>query len=265
MKLTIVILLIFAFNTLCGQTNLEKPFEDCDIQGSITVYDYNSKKWISSNIRDSQVGSLPASTFKVINTLIALESGVIADEDAIIEWPGTTDTLKYGYRPNIYHDMSMKEAFQLSAGWAYIELAKKIGKDQYKELLIESNYGNADVSNADPDFWNFGNLSISPVNQIEILIGVYEETLPFSQRSFQILKEIMVEEQKADYILRAKTGWTRESGKDTGWWIGYIERMENVYFFATRLIKDRSLHNPHFGECRKEITKTVLRDLNIIP
>lgn len=192
--------------------------------------------------------------------MIALETGVIADENEIIKWPGKTDMIKYGNRPNIYHDMSLKEAFKLSAGWD-VELAKKIGKDRYKKFLMKSNYGNTDISIMDPDFWNFGKLTISPANQIKILIGVYEETLPFSKRSFRILKSIMKEEETNTYTLRAKTGWTRESGKDTGWWVGYVERKDNVYFFATRLIKDRNSSNPNFGNCRKDITKTVLKQL----
>lgn len=264
MKVSFIIFLLFTSPGLYGQTDLTKPFRDCGLNGSITIYDYNAKKWISSDIEDSHYGTLPASTFKVINTLIALETGVIADENEIIEWPGKTDTVKYGYRPDIYRDLSMKDAFRLSAGWAYVELAKKIGKDHYKKILTQSGYGNADVSVDDPDFWNFGNLSISPANQVNILIGVHEETLPFSKRSFKVLKEIMTEEQTEDYILRAKTGWTREGGWDTGWWMGYVEREDNVYFFATRLIKDRDTKNPDFGKCRKEITRKVLGQLKIL-
>ena len=263
-KLSTTLLLLLTFLSVSGQINLGQPFKDCNIRGSITIYDYSAKKWVSSDIEDSHVGTLPASTFKVLHTLIALETGVVADENEIIKWPGKTDTLKYGYRPEIYHDMSLKEAFKVSAGWVYVELAKKIGKDRYKTFLTKSNYGNADVSINDPDFWNFGKFAISPANQIEILIGVYEESLPFSTRSFQILKEIMKEEQTESYTLRAKTGWTRDNGIDTGWWIGYVERKDNVYFFATRLIKDRDTPNPDFGNCRKEITRTVLRQLNAI-
>lgn len=217
-----------------------------------------------SNRDDSHLGTLPASTFKVINTLIALETGVVTDEQEIIKWPGKTDTVKYGYRPDIYHDMSLKEAFKLSAGWVYVELAKRIGKESYQQFLSKSNYGNADVTINDPDFWNFGKLAISPANQIQILIGVYQESLPFSKKSFQILKEIMKEEQTDRYTLQAKTGWTREGGKDTGWWIGYVERKDNVFFFATRLIKDRNSKNPDFAKCRKEITKTVLKQLHML-
>jgi beta-lactamase class D len=243
---------------------MNKPFRQCCIEGSITIYDYLAKKWISSDIYDSQSPTLPASTFKILNTLIALESEVIFDENEIIKWPGSTDTLKYGYRPAIYHDMSLAEAFKVSAGWAYIELAKKIGKEQYAKFLNACNYGNIDLSIDDNDFWNFGDFAISPANQIEILIGVYEETLPFKKEYFQIVKKIMIEEITETYILRAKTGWARDGGKNIGWWVGYIERDENVYFFATRLLKSREKPNPNFGSCRKVITRTILRQLNVI-
>ncbi len=249
---------------VCAQINLEKPFLNCNIHGSITLYDYQAKQWIFSNSNDSHTATLPASTFKIINTLIALETGVVADENEIVVWPGKTDTVKYAYRPDIYHDMSLKQAFKLSAGWVYVELAKKIGKNRYEEFLTKSNYGNADVSENNPDFWNFGKFAITPTNQIEVLVGVYEETLPFSKRSFKILKEIMKEEETDSYTLRAKTGWTRDGGKDTGWWVGYVEKADNVYFFATRLVKDRNSPNPDFGRCRKDITKSVLRQLKVI-
>lgn len=49
--------------------------------------------------------------------LIALESGIIKvkDEKEIVKWLGMTDTVKYGYRPSIYHDIMVKEAFSTIA------------------------------------------------------------------------------------------------------------------------------------------------------
>ncbi len=261
--LAIPIVLCLSLHSLHGQVNLKGPFKDCKINGSITIYDYKAQKWISSDIDDSNIPTLPASTFKIINTLIALESGVIQNENEIINWPGATDTLKYGYRPKIYHDISLKEAFRVSAGWAYVELAKKIGKEKYKAYLTACDYGNVDLSIDDPDFWNFGNFAISPANQIKILIGVFEETLPFKKESFGILKEMMIVEKTASFTMRAKTGWTRDGGKDTGWWIGYVEKKDNVFFFATRLIKDREVSNKNFGKCRKQITRAILKQMNV--
>lgn len=219
---------------------------------------------MSNDFEDSHRPTLPASTFKIVNTLITLETGAVKDEDEIIPWINDYDTLKYGHRPNIYHSMSMKEAFRLSAGWAYIELAKRIGKSRYKEYLTLMEYGNLDLSIDDHDFWNFGSFAVSPANQISTLIKIYEENLPFSKTSFATLKEMMIVEKNDDYILRAKTGWTRAAGKDTGWWVGYIEKADNVYFFATRIIKNRSEANPNFGNCRKEISRKIFRDLGII-
>jgi beta-lactamase class D len=199
-----------------------------------------------------------------VNTLIALDAGVIENEEELVAWPGQTDTVKYGYRPDIYKDMNMKEAFQLSAGWVYVELAKRIGKEKYAGYLKQIGYGNADASIDDPDFWNFGEFGISPVNQIEILIKVYKEMLPFSKAHLKMLKEIMITEKGDDYVIRAKTGWTRDKGINTGWWVGYVEKAGNVYFFATRLVKDRSLGTGNFGPCRKEITRQILKELSIL-
>lgn len=264
MRIIFSILITLLSSSLSAQFNLNQPFEDCEVKGSITIYEYNSGKWITNDMEDSNFATLPASTFKIVNSLIALETKAVKDENEIIPWIDDYDTVKYSHRPNIYHSMSMKEAFKLSAGWAYVEIAKKIGKDKYKEILTQIGYGNVDLSIDDPDFWNFGDFAISPQNQIKILIEVYEETLPFTKESFTTLKEMMISEKTEKYIIRSKTGWTRDGGKDTGWWIGYIEKANNVYFFATRLIKDRSEKNKKFGNCRKEITKEVFREMGVL-
>lgn len=242
--------------------NSETPFEECNVKGSTTIYDYNNHKWIFTDKADSQRSSQPASTFKIINLLIALETGVIKDENAIIRWPGSTDTTLYGYRPDIYRDISVKEAFELSAGWAFIELAKKVGREKYKTYLRRSNFGNGDLSEKGDDFWNFGNFYVSPRNQIEFLISVYKNKTIFSKSNVAILKKVMVTEQTAGHTLRSKTGWTRIEENDIGWWVGYLESKGNVYFFATRIIKQRSVPNPGFGECRKTITREFLRQIN---
>lgn len=261
-----IFLIICFANVLVAnaQIDLKKPFDDCKVKGSITIYDLRENKWISSDIVDSNLPTLPASTFKIVNTLIALETGAVTGIDQVIKWPGPTDTLKYGYRPDIYHDMSMKDAFKLSAGWAYVEIAKVVGKKQYQKYLGASHYGNVDLSVDDVDFWNFGGFTISPANQIEIIRGVYEETLPFRKNSFRLLKEMMIDTKTEKYTLRAKTGWTKDKGRDIGWWVGYLEVKDNVYFFATRLVKEKGDINPNFGKCRKEITRSIFKELKIL-
>lgn len=246
------------------QEDFQTYFDSCGVEGSIAIYDIGNKKWIVSDSVGFEVETLPASTFKIINLLIALETKTILDENEIVKWVGSTDTTKYGYRPEIYHDMSVKEAFKVSAGWVFVELAKKIGKDNYKKYLKESKYGNNNLTQNEADFWNFGDFAISPKNQVEFLKSLYEEKLPFSKRNINILKNVLITEQKEDYTIGAKTGWTRENNINTGWWTGYIESPKGTYIFATRLLQDRKMNRPDFGSCRKDITRRVFKDLNIM-
>lgn len=244
--------------------DFKKYFDNCNAEGSIAIYDSKKQTWILSDTIGTHKETLPASTFKIINLLIALETKTISSENEIVKWPGSTDTIKYDYRPNIYHDISVKEAFEVSAGWAFIELAKKIGKENYKKYLTLCQYGNLDLSQTDPDFWNFGAFGISPINQVEFLRKFYENKLPFSKQNIEIVKRVMITEQNNDYTIHSKTGWTRENGINTGWWVGYIVSNGEPYFFATRLLQDRKVNSTDFGSCRKEITKSVFKDLNII-
>jgi len=247
------------------RSDFQKYFDECHVNGAVALYDNNKGAWILSDTSDTQVATLPASTFKIINMLIALETKTIKDENSIVPWPGSTDTLKYGYRPDIYKNISVKEAFAVSAGWAFIELAKKIDRSVYRKYLKACNYGNMDLSESGTDFWNFGPMGISPINQVEFLKKLYDGNLPFSKRNMDIVKGVMISEQNADYTVRSKTGWTMANQINTGWWIGYVEQKENVYFFATRLIQDRKFNSPDFSSCRKAITRKIFKDLKILP
>ncbi len=278
MKRTITIfcfgLLIMFSNSCASQTQWErnftihgefqKYFDKCGVDGSFAIFDNNSQEWILSDTVSVKKQSLPASTFKIINLLIALETKTIRDENEVVKWVGATDTIKYGYRPEIYHDMSVKEAFEVSAGWVFIELAKRIGKKNYKKYLTACKYGNLNLSESDDDFWNYGNFAISPIEQVEFIKNLYKQKLPFSSRTIEIVKQVMITEKTVEFVTRGKTGWTRANGQNTGWWVGYIETSDNNYFFATRLMQDRKNKREDFGNCRKEITKKIFYDLGFL-
>jgi beta-lactamase class D len=251
-------------DTLSVRTDFNKYFEECNGVGCIVIFDNNKKGWIVSDTLMSKTEKLPASTFKIINLLIALETRVIADENEIVKWPGSIDTVKYGYRPDIYHDMTVKEAFEVSAGWVFVELAKKIGRENYSHFLKACNYGNQNLSEPDVDFWNFGELGISPVNQVIFVRKLYEGKLPFSAKNMDTVKRVMITEQTENHIIKAKTGWTRQGGFNTGWWVGYVETKNGVWFFATLLLQNRKYNSPTFGPCRKEITKAVFKELGVL-
>jgi beta-lactamase class D len=85
--------------------------------------------------------------------------------------------------------------------------------------------------------------------------------LPFSASTTDKVKKIMISERTETHTYRDKTGWTRKNGQDIGWWVGYVEAEDNVYFFATRLMKSENDNNPNFFKGRKEITKLILKDI----
>ena len=70
------------------------------------------------------------------------------------------------------------------------------------------------------------------------------------------LKEIMIDEKNEDYTIRAKTGW---EGK-YGWYVGYIETKDDVWFFSTNIDTKSKDDLPK----RKEITLEALKIKGII-
>jgi len=158
-------------------------------------------------------------------------------------------------------DLNLSQAFKYSAVWFYQELARRIGEEKMKEYITLNHYGNEDISAGIDLFWLEGGLRISPDEQIEFLKKIYKNETSFSQRSVDILKKIMIYDQTDDYTLRAKTGWGIRFENQVGWFVGYVEKGDGVYFFATNL----ETKNPDEGfRSRIEITYNILKELGII-
>lgn len=244
-----------------GQTDYQKYYDSLSIKGSTTIYDYKNREWIFTDSQDARRATLPASTFKIPNTFFALEYKAVQDENEIFQWDGVPKT-HFGTVVNAWNmDTDLKNAFKNSTVWFYEEIARQIGVKKYKKILEKCKYGNGDFREKGIDFWNYGAFAVSPINQVEFLIKLHEANLPFSKSTIEKVKEVMISEKTKTHTYRDKTGWTRKDGQDIGWWVGYVETKENIYFFATRLIKNENENNANFAKGRKEITKLILKDL----
>lgn len=202
---------------------------------------------------------LPASTFKILNSLIALESGVIADENEVIPWDGTPYAVTAWNR-----DQTLRTAIRDSVVWAYQELARRVGAERMQDYVQAAGYGNADISGNIDSFWLDGALRISADEQIDFLQRLYTDELPFSQRNLDIVKDILILEQTDSYTLRGKTGSVQRAATHTGWFIGYLESGGDVYFFATNFDHE----NPNgltAGETAKRITRQILVEMGLLP
>lgn len=239
------------------RNDLKIFFDEYNQKGCFVLYDLNNNKYIIYNEERSEKEFIPASTFKIFNSLAALETGVVKDENEIIKWDGKNRQYKKWNQ-----DLNLKQAYKYSAVWLYQELARRIGEEKMQQLIDENNYGNGNISGGIDRFWLDGEIRISPIEQINFLKKLYNNDLTFSERTINLVKEIMIYDQTDSYTMRAKTGWAIRFDNQIGWFVGFIETNDNVYFFVTNL----ETENPGEGfKSRIDITYNILKNLEILP
>jgi beta-lactamase class D len=220
--------------------------------GAFVLYGLNGNRYVRYDPQRCAERLLPASTFKIINALIGLETGVIPDENYVIPWDGTQ------YENSTWNqDHTLKTAFQNSVVWYYQEVARRIGRERMQQYIDAVGYGNQDMTGNLDSFWLDGAIRISADEQVEFLKKLYQDDLPFSPRSIALVKEMMLVETNQVYELRGKTGSGRMDNVYVGWFVGYEEVNGNVYFFATNITSTDPETN---GLKAKQILQEILKD-----
>ncbi|MFN7117388.1 MAG: class D beta-lactamase [Saprospiraceae bacterium] len=250
----------FSASNWVEQKKWKAYFDKDEVKGTFLLYDLKNDKYLVYNEKRAKKGYLPASTFKIFNTLVGLETGVV-DTNVMIRWDGVRR-----WNADWNRDMKLKTAFQLSCVPCYQQIARKVGAERMQEWVKKANYGKMDVQASNIDtFWLTGASEISAFEQVEFLKRIYKNDLPFSENTVAQLKNIMIAERKEDYVLRAKTGWTTQGKQNIGWYVGYVEKSDNVYFFALNIQnKIRKRGSGNFGPARKGITDKILKELKIL-
>lgn len=234
--------------------------DSANMMGSILIYDPQQNQYYSNDFARSKKGFLPASTFKIVNSIIGLETKVLENDSTLFKWDGKKRRLKVWEQ-----DLTLKDAFQVSCVPCYQEIARKIGVERMKEHLQQFNYGTMVVDSSTIDnFWLEGDSKISQFQQIDFLQRLYKSQLPIAERTEKIIKRMMLYEETPDYKLSGKTGWAIRQGNNIGWWVGYVETQGSVFYFATNVEPKPELDMEQFPELRKQITTVALKKLGII-
>lgn len=253
--------LIFLFLSIllisCGevdkksyQTDFGSFFGEYD--GTFVLFDYNNKYFIRHNEERSNERFSPCSSFKIFNSLVGLETGVIKDENYVIPWDSVVRN-----RDITNKDHDLTSAFKNSVVWYYQELARKVGNDTMKRYIDTAGYGNGDISGGIDIFWLDNTLKISANEQVDFLYKLYTDSLPFSKRSMDIVKQIMIQDtSKNGAVFSGKTG---SSDKDLGWFVGSVTLGSNIYLFATN-ISGRGAN----GMKAREITREILKSIEVL-
>lgn len=202
-------------------------------EGCFAMLSTPDNTWVISDEKRCGQAFRPFSTFKIANALVGLETGVLAGADTVIEWDPkvypAADWWPVGWRER----NDLRSAFQRSALPYFRALATRIGAPTMKRHVEAFRYGNADTSGGTDLFWLSGGLAISAVQQIEFLRALHEGRLPVAERTRSVVEDIMVIRRNDTYTLRGKTGTgMNEPDHALGWFVGYVERSDDVHYFA---------------------------------
>ncbi|MCG1036401.1 penicillin-binding transpeptidase domain-containing protein [Polaribacter sargassicola] len=275
MKILNIILIIFLLNSCTENKNSKKEkkvhpsenkiikpqfqsiIDSSNVNGSILIYDLKNDLFYSNNFDWAKTGRLPASTFKIVNSIIALETKVVKNDSTLFRWNGEKRDFKVWEQ-----DLILKDAFKYSCVPCYQEIAREIGVKRMNEYLKKLEYKDMKVNSKNIDkFWLEGDSKINQFQQIEFIKHFSKSELGISKRTEDIMKKIFFIEKYGKYNLNGKTGLSVRNGNYNGWFVGYIESKENNYFFATNIEPKSTLNKKLFPNLRKQIT---IKALNII-
>lgn len=191
----------------------------------------------------------PASTFKIFNSLVALELAVAKDDSFTIAWDGVTRS-----NPEWNRTMTMREAFEVSNVPFYQELARRIGKQNYQHFLDTVQYGNHTIGRAVDSFWLDNSLQISADEQIGFLKRLYFDELPFTVRSQSIVRSMMLREDSAGNKMYYKTGWGQDThGANILWVVGFLEHNLHIKESKASMNKGNERNYPYFFALNFEV------------
>jgi beta-lactamase class D len=237
---------------------LAKHFADEDTVGTFVGYKVDDYLVISSDRNRSGEAQLPASTFKIPNSLIALETGVVGDPDKdVFKWDGVVRSIEAWNR-----DHTLRTAIAASAVPVYQEIARRIGAERMQKYVDLFEYGNRDIGGGIDQFWLTGNLRIDPVQQVDFVDRLRRGVLPVSKRSQDLVRDILPVTKAGDAIIRAKSGLLgAEIGKPSlGWMVGWAEKGSEHTVFALNL----DVREPRHIADRIKLTQQCLTDIGAI-
>jgi len=239
------------------KSEFQTILDSLGVKGSLLIFDAERERFYSNDFDWANEGFIPASTFKIANGIIAVETGVVTDESVIFKWDGQKRALA-----NWEQDLSFKQAFQFSCVPCFQEVARTVGEERMKRYLSDFGYGQIRFESSEIDsFWLRGESRISQFEQIDFLVRFYFGKLGVSERTTSIMKRVMLIEENQGQKLSGKTGLGRMDDTDIGWIVGYQEIGDKVYFFATN-IQPKDATTTDFNAKRLIATKLALEGMN---
>lgn len=242
-------------NNFNENANIEKLFKDAGVEGTFVLYDLTEGTFSGYNEKRALEQFIPASTFKIANSLIGLETGAVSSVDEVLPYGGEPQFIKAWE-----NDMGLRDAIKISNVPIYQELARRIGLDRMQNMISKICYGNQSVGKSVDQFWLEGPIRISAMEQVKFIAKLIKDELPIAIEHQKAVREILQLEQTEKYSLYVKSGWTTAPDPDTGWWVGWITHDSKNYAFALNI----DTHNMNDVAKRETLTRAILKSLNLL-
>lgn len=248
-------------NNVTKDDSLQKYFDQYNVKGTFGIYNNGKDQFTIYNLsRFKDSAYMPASTFKVVNALIALETGKVSNEKMILKWDGIS-------RPEAdwNQDLNLENAFKVSAVPHFQQIARSIGKDTMQYWLDSLGYGQRyakyRISKIDT-FWLDNTLKITADEQLGLMKKLFFDQLPFQKRTMRVVKEMMVAEKNANYSMSYKTGMgTLPNGNKVGWITGWLEENRHPHIFVLNVEGNSTTD---IVAIREKILKEILLQLGYL-
>ena len=226
-----------------------------EYEGSFVLYDLENDAWSIHDMEHATLRVAPNSTYKIYDALFGLEEGVITPENSFIAWNGETYPFEAWNA-----DQTLQSAMNSSVNWYFQTVDEQLGASDVYSYVQEIGYGNENMSGNFFSYWMESSLEISPIEQVELLTKLQNNSFGFAPENINAVKDAIYLSASDTGTLYGKTGTGRVNGQDVnGWFIGYIETADNTYFFATNIGADSDAT----GGNATEITMSILSDMNI--
>ncbi len=248
-------------NNVTQDKSLKKYFDENNVNGCFALMNNATGKFVVYNLKRYRDSSyLPASTFKIINSLIGLQTGKISSDSMVIKWDGVKRRVDDWNK-----DLTMYEAFRVSAVNYYQEVARRIGKDTMQYWLNTVRYGAKNdtdkivIRTAIDSFWLDNSLKVTPDQELGVVKQLYFDQLPFFKTYQETVKRAMLFENNSNYRLGYKTGWGfTENNHAIGWVVGWIEENNHPYFFVLNI--ESPDRNYDMWKVRMKMLKDILKE-----
>jgi bla regulator protein BlaR1 len=225
-------------------------------KSSFVLLDTKTGHYLRYNPQLCDMQLSPCSTFKIFNSLVGLETGVLKNENHPFTWDGTKYDITSWNR-----DHTLQSAVTNSVVWYFQHVASLVGEERMKKFIEEAHYGNQDISGGITKFWLGSTLKISANEQVMLLKGLVDDELPFSKRSMAIVRGLIRLKETDTGTLYGKTGSDMVKGKwILGWFVGYVVKPGRTFVFATNI----QAADGAWGKKARELTEKLLTESGLL-